>query len=122
MFSVSLAFRTWLVDQLKKNKWTYEKLGNEIGISHGAIGGWVRGKYLPDPISLRKLAEVAGVGDVWLFRIVGYLAPDDGASFPSPEMAEWVGLFSRILDEDRKELLTLARMKASRVTGKQETI
>lgn len=117
MVSVSLAFREWLADQLKNNKWTYEKLGNEIGISHGAIGGWVRGKYLPDPISLRKLAEVAGVSDVWLFRLVGYLAPDDSTEFPSPEMAEWMGMFGRLPDEHRKELLAIARMKAGRVGG-----
>lgn len=114
MFSVSLAFKNWLIDQKKKRKWTNEKLGNEIGISHGAVGSWARGKYLPDPTSLRKLAEVAGVSDVWLFRLVGYLAPDDSTEFPTPEMAEWTGMFGRLPDEDRKELLAIARIKAGR--------
>lgn len=117
MFSVSLAFREWLKDLKKKHNWTNEKLGNEISISHGAVGSWIHGKYLPDPISLRKLSEVAGVSDIWLFRLVGYLAPDDSTELPSPEMAEWTGMFGRLPDADRKELLAIARMKAGRAGG-----
>lgn len=114
MVTVSLDFKPWLIGQLESNGWTYEELGNKIGVTAGAVGFWVRGKYLPDPTSLRKLAEVAGVGDIWLFRLVGYLSPDTNEEPMSPEMAEWVGMFGRLLDDDRKELLALARMKISR--------
>jgi transcriptional regulator with XRE-family HTH domain len=43
MWRVAENFKKWLLAQIQANNWTYESLGNLIGVSHGAIGGWVRG-------------------------------------------------------------------------------
>lgn len=105
-------FRDWLVGIIRERDLTYEQLGNEIGVSHGAIGGWVRGKYLPDPTSLKRLAEVAGVDPIWLFRLVGYLPGETDAGSLTPEQRIWLSLLDDLDEFDREELLAMARVRA----------
>ena len=55
IIDVKVIFKDWLVALLKDKNLTYEQLGDLIGVSHGAVGGWVRGRYTPDPAAFSRL-------------------------------------------------------------------
>jgi transcriptional regulator with XRE-family HTH domain len=116
---VAQNFKEWLLGQIKSRGWTYESLGNLIGVSHGAVGGWVRGKYLPDPTSLKQLARVTEVKDTWLFRLVGYLEPDtdETAANLDPEIEAMIDKIMRLPDADREELAALLEAKLRRLNS-----
>lgn len=126
MFSLTIIdvaqnFKEWLRGQIQANGWTYESLGNLIGVSHGAVGGWVRGKYLPDPISLKQLARVTKVKDTWLFRMVGYLEPEaeNGGLEPDPELEALLDKIMQLPGADRAEIEALLDAKLKRLGGEQ---
>lgn len=41
--------------------WTQAELGRQADISRNAVSNYMRGNYLPDPVSLKKLAEALDV-------------------------------------------------------------
>lgn len=71
------AFAQWLNETMEALGLTQEGLGNKVDVSHVTVSKWQRGRHLPDPKQLRRLAIAAGVDDVWLFRLVGYIAPEE---------------------------------------------
>jgi transcriptional regulator with XRE-family HTH domain len=80
-----MKFNEFVTEQLRENAWTYEKLGELVGMSYGAVGSWVRDESLPDPLALRKLAEVTHTDPVELFVMCGYLPEaclDEGTMRP----------------------------------------
>lgn len=115
MVLVAQNFKEWLLEQLKKNDWTYEGLGDLIGVSHGAVGGWVRGKFLPDPSSLRQLAKVTHVDDVWLFRMIGYLAPSENEPERDPEIDGLIDRIMQLPPGERAELEAIVELKLKRL-------
>lgn len=115
ILGVAENFKKWLAGQLSKNKWSYEALGNLIGVSHGAVGGWARGKYLPDPPSIKRLAKVTHVDVIWLYQLIGYLDPEDGSGqVMSGQTAELLGLFNELSDDDQEEEISTLRMRVER--------
>jgi transcriptional regulator with XRE-family HTH domain len=58
-----MEFSPWLRGQMEKNNWTQEGLGKQVGVAQVTVGKWLKGENLPDPKSLRKLAEITNYGD-----------------------------------------------------------
>jgi len=75
-----MEFKDWVKEQLETNNWTYQGLGLLIGVAHTTVGQWANGKNLPDPTTLRRLAEVANADEIELFKMVGYLSKEAGSN------------------------------------------
>jgi transcriptional regulator with XRE-family HTH domain len=119
MFRVApSAFARWLNDQMEKLGLTQEALGNKVDVSHVTVSKWQRGKHLPDPKVLRKLAAVTGVEDIWLFRLVGYLGNAKGTeankSF-DPEIENLVDKIMSLPESDRSDIEALLDAKLKRI-------
>ena len=66
-------FQDFLRKTLDENDWSYKQLAELIGVTHGAVGTWIRGTSQPDPKQVRALAELANVDPVELFVMLEYL-------------------------------------------------
>ena len=75
-----MEFKDWVKEQLETNNWTYQGLGLLIGVAHTTVGQWAHGNNLPDPKTLRRLAEVTNTDEIELFKMVGYLSEEAGAN------------------------------------------
>ncbi len=109
-----MSFSDFLRRQLKENNWTYTQLGELIGVTHGAVGTWVRGTSLPDPRSLRALAELTNIDPIELFRMVGYLPPAE-VTGKGREARPVLGRLMRKLDPLDDTLLELIDRQVSLV-------
>ena len=76
---MDITFPKWLAELLESRGWSHEKFGEMVGKSHGAVGAWVRGKYLPKPDILRRIAEVAGMEFAALANTADTARADPGA-------------------------------------------
>lgn len=94
---------------LSEKDWSYEHLGGLIGVSHGAIGGWVRGTSLPEPKSLRALADLTGHDPKDLFVMVGYLPPEDEPDPMRPALTKIIRMLEPLDDLALEAIMTQIR-------------
>jgi len=67
-------FMFWLREFRRSKELSQDELGRLVGVTGPAVGRWESGESNPDPKQLRRLADVSGIGEIELFRLVGYLS------------------------------------------------
>lgn len=103
------AFVAWLEAELAQRRWSYHQLARRAGISHSLLSR-VRAGAVP---SWSACSAVAGAFDLppeQVFRQAGLLPPIPPEQ---SEYEEFRRLLARLSEEDRQELLEIARLKLS---------
>jgi repressor LexA len=65
----------WLGELLKKRDLSVRGAAERIGISDVALGNIIKGKSIPDPATVRKIAAWSGLPEEYLLRLSGHLGP-----------------------------------------------
>ena len=104
------AFLAWLDAELSRRGWNDFQLSRHAGISHSALSRARRGA-LPSWEVCGALAQALNVPAELVFRKAGLLpeGPDDPVSFE-----HWRFVLEQLSEEDRDELLEIARLKLER--------
>lgn len=105
------AFWEWLDPLIEKHGPSERKFAEKVGIAASVIS---KARSNTQPIgwdALKLISDFVGVQPENVFRLAGLLPnkPDW-----EPEFDEWVGVFQDLPEEDRAELIALARMKQQR--------
>src|SRR3990167_5357494 len=96
----------WLREFRRSKELSQDELGRLVGVTGPAVGRWESGESNPDPKQLRRLADVSGIGEIELFRLVGYLSEDgDRAVTPAHPLIREIMRELPGLDEDGLRLL-----------------
>lgn len=74
---------TTLVDLRLQKFWSQKQLASEMGVSYQMVQRWERGRAMPQPKSLRKLAEVFGIDGAALLAAVKESARQKPADAPT---------------------------------------
>lgn len=103
-------FIQWLDVQLRLNGWNDRQLALRAGLSHSVISK-ARSGILPRWEACVALAAALDVPAELVFRQAGLLPPQEAEC---AEVEELRLLLPRLLEEDRRELVQIARLKAHR--------
>lgn len=96
-------FKDWLRSQLARNDWTNEEFGNLVGAKQASVSQWINGKFVPQPQTLIKIAEVTHANPYELFNMVyGLPMPGDD---DTPEQIERIMRKAEALPENVQEQL-----------------
>ncbi len=106
-------FIDWLDEQLRFKGWNDRQLALRAGISHSVISK-ARTGNLPKWEACLALAAALDVPAELVFRQAGLLPPLEGECAEAEELRL---LLPRLLEDDRRELLQIARLKAQRKNG-----
>jgi transcriptional regulator with XRE-family HTH domain len=101
------AFIQWLNRELAERGWSDNQLARHAGISHSVISR-ARGGSPPKWEACEALAQALQLPPELVFRKAGLLPPEND------EIAgweEWKHLLARLPEQDRYELLRIARLK-----------
>lgn len=99
----TVAFGSWLAQQLKRHDWTQADLARKSGLSQGRISDWVNGKRLPNPESCDRLADALGADVYYVLRLAGHVPPT--ISDEDPDTAALVSLVRKVPWDDFKRRL-----------------
>ncbi len=111
-------FSNWLIDEMQERGWSQSDLARSSGLSRQAISNYVNRKIItPDENALKAIANALKLTPETVFRAAGLLPPK-----PEEEVTleEWRYVLSQLTDEDREELLNIARLKIERRENKQK--
>lgn len=111
-------FSDWLFSEMDSRAWSQSDLAREAGLSRQAISDYInRRRNKPDHEALTSIAKAFGYPPETVFRAAGLLPPK-----PEEEVTleEWRYVLSQLTDEDREELLNIARLKIERRENKQK--
>lgn len=104
-------FWEWLDAVIEQYGPSERKFAEKVGIAPSVIS---KARTNTQPMSweaCKAIAEFVGIPPEKVFRLAGLLPkPPDW----QPEFDEWMGLFQDLPEEDRAELLAIARMKRGR--------
>jgi transcriptional regulator with XRE-family HTH domain len=104
-------FWEWLDGVIEQYGPSERKFAEKVGIAPSVIS---KARTNVQPISwdaCKAIADFIGVPPEKVFRLAGLLPqPLDW----QPEFDEWMGVFQDLSDDDKAELLTIARMKRQR--------
>ncbi len=64
-------FPTWLAQQMESHHLNASGLSYQLGVSHVAVGRWLRGERQPDDESVAKLARYFKVSTTEIYRHLG---------------------------------------------------
>jgi len=88
------SFGIWLQRRLDgKQGWNKAELARRSGLSATSIGDWINGKKLPDPVSVKKLADALGADVLGAYRVLGWL---DEPTADSPFQADLIAKIRKI--------------------------
>lgn len=107
--STNNAFLAWLDAELAQRRWSYHQLARRAGVSHSTLGRLRRGA-VPGWGLCHALAGAFDLPPEHVLRQAGLLPP------VPPEQAEYEEfrrLLARLSQDDRRELLEIARLKLS---------
>lgn len=121
--NVTENFKDWLAALLKSRDLTYEELGAIIGVSHGAVGGWVRGKYTPDVPSVLQLAKFTNEDPYVLLNMVYGVPLPTGDSEEDERLMQIARKAAKLSDDTLEQLERFVDFleQGERAQGKIET-
>lgn len=105
-------FNDWMLERLKEQNWNQADLARASGLTRTAVSNYINGR-IPDEAALRKLAKGFKLPPETVFRAAGILPPE---SEKTPNLLEWIGIFTEADDNDRQEMLNYARYMSNRKT------
>jgi transcriptional regulator with XRE-family HTH domain len=104
-------FLDWLKSEMKRREWGISATAKAAKVSHPVISDIVNYGVQPSFDTCVGLANAFGLRAEEVIYRAGLLPkPPDW----QPEFDEWMGLFQDLSDEDKAELLAIARMKRGR--------
>jgi transcriptional regulator with XRE-family HTH domain len=101
------AFAAWLDAELAQRGWSYSQLARRAGLSHSMLSR-LRAGAPPSWSACRLVAEALGLPPEEVFRQAGLMPP---ISSDQAEYEQFRHLLAQLSDEDRQELLEIARLK-----------
>jgi transcriptional regulator with XRE-family HTH domain len=104
-------FNDWILSQLQEHDWSQADLARASGLTTGAISNYINGRT-PDKTALRKLAKAFKLPPETVFRAAGILPPEP--DLKTPNLLEWMKLFTDADEAERDEMLNYARYLSNR--------
>lgn len=66
-------FPAWLARQLGTKQWTAADFARESGFSPGMVSNWLRGRRVPSPESIDRIADVLNADVAMVMQLAGHL-------------------------------------------------
>jgi transcriptional regulator with XRE-family HTH domain len=104
-------FVAWLRDLMLRKNWKQKVVASQVGVSQGTVSQWLSGEDEPRPAAVQKLAELAGVDAIELFRLVYGLPKSDDKDIhlPNAEQDEVVKIFRGLTTENKALAISLLK-------------
>ena len=83
--AATLDIASWLQQELRKRDWTQADLARRMGSSTGSVAHWVTGARVPQPSTIKVMAETFGADTDYLLTLAGHRQPDPYYDPDSPE-------------------------------------
>jgi transcriptional regulator with XRE-family HTH domain len=104
-------FGLWLQQEREQRSLTQAELGKRSGVNRAVINKIENGFSRPTPETLNSIARGLQISPITIFRKAGILPPEPEYV---PLLDEWNDIFYDLTEEDRFEILEIAKMKANR--------
>lgn len=86
-------FAEWFDRVLRQADWTFADVARELGLVHQTVRKWWTGETVPEPENIKRLADMFGVGELYLARLAGRIVGDvDRKDFTFEEAARMIRL------------------------------
>lgn len=105
----------WLIEQLRYKNWSQNDLARKAKLTSGSISNYINGRR-PDTDACRSIARALNVSEEMVLRLAGHLPKEKDYD---PERDEWNALYEQMSEEDRKDFLDFARVKAKKSNKKR---
>lgn len=69
---VAVEFAQWLQRQLTRREWSQADFAKRLETSTGSVSMWLKGKRVPDPLSVDKIADALGMDFDYVMTMVGH--------------------------------------------------
>lgn len=101
---------SWLRAYLNSANWTQADLARRMDASTGAVAHWVSGSRIPNPDTVRRLADTLHADADYLLTLAGHRPPDPYFDPDSPE-AKLLPYIRAIEWDERSLGLVIAQLK-----------
>jgi transcriptional regulator with XRE-family HTH domain len=109
-------FPVWLKARMDEHNLNASGLARKIGLSHVAIGRWLRAERQPDNASIAKLARLFALSTTEVYTVLGRIPAPRG----DPSLEEIIALWDRVPGWKRQDLLDQTRLYAGRDADETE--
>lgn len=104
-------FSKWLIQEMTFREWSQADLARQSGISKGMISHLVSGTREPGAETCKALARSLRMPEEEVFRAAGILTRK---TTNKDGFEEWIYLLNQLPEQDRAELMAIARLKLDR--------
>jgi len=104
-------FVVWLQTQMDDKGWGVSETARKAGISHTPISYILNNGDQPTFETCKGLAQAFDIPITTVLAMAGLIEKPPERT---QELDEWMLLFDRLRDEDKDEMLAMARLKATR--------
>lgn len=100
---------------MRENRISRARIGQFLGVGHGAIGRYIRGEADAGAIFLSKIASICNVTTDWLItgvEIDASIVAESGSEYLSKDTATLIKLYNQCSPIDQKDIMVIAAAAA----------
>jgi len=109
-------FLDWLQNELKERSWNQSHFARMTGLTTAGISKLLSGNRGAGPDACKAIARALDLSEEFVFRKAGLLAPQSGYDVT---YEEWRAILNELNEENRQELLHIARLRLERQRDQQ---